>query len=1236
MQAFLFTDIEGSTRLWEKFPAAMSEVLSRHDELITSAVTEHGGRVVKQLGDGVFAVFEAGDPLGCAVEIQRRLAAADWGPVGELRVRVAVHVGEAEERGGDYFGQAVNRASRLVAAGWGGQILLSAEAARICQLPPGASLVDLGVFSFRELTGPQRVFQLTVKDVPWQEFPPVRLRAGGVNLPAPPTPLVGRANELAALREMLVAGDGRLVTLVGPGGVGKTRLAVAAAADVVHHFDWGVYFVSLAPLDRPDGIVPAVAGAMAFTFYGRESPKTQLLSYLAEKEVLLVLDNFEHVIAGAGAVGDILEAAPGVKVLATSRERLGLRGERVFEVKGLPVPPVGAAAVEGYDAAALFVECARRVNPTFTLTPEDAEPLARICRYVDGIPLALELASSWTRALAVKEIEEEIKRDADIFHVEVRDLPERQKSLRTVFDYSWRLLKEEEQKVLARLAVFPSSFTREAAAAVTGAPVTFLAALVDKSLLKRGSGERYEVLAVLKKYIDEKLAAEEREEAVKRFIAFYAAFLRARDGDIRGARQREALEEVAAEMDNVRAAWSWATARADAASLATMADAWAGFYDIRGLYTEAVYAFGEAARSLAQVGGDGKVLARLRMYEGCFRCRLAEYDAARDLLEEAVAAAEAYGDADFQGTAAAWLGVIALRRGEYADARRLFQKGLQFFQIAGNQYGVANALENLGNVAYRLGEYAEAKRLYGESLELHRSVGNRRGVASSLSNLGDVATVLGDFQTARAVCEESLAIQRELGFLLGVAGSLNNLGDVALAQGDYARAAQLYEESHAIQWEIGNRWGTALALENLAAVAFNRGEYDLAATQLHASLVIREEIGDQRGVAASRRALGDIYFARGEYDRAKGVYQAALDILTKIGDRGGIAKALTNLGDVALKCGNYVEARRLYAESLGIARGLGDLRATAGVLNCLGNVAYALGEYDEAIARYEESLELSRRLGFLKGESYASNNLGDVYEATGDYGRAVALYKASLEIDSAAGDRRGIAISYNNIGRVYFLQQKMDEAEDYLKRAVALCRDIGYREGVVFCLSNLGQIMAARGDAGRAEQVFREGLLAAAEMGTVPWALEILTYLAEMLLRQGKKEKAAELFAVVYHHQASERAMRDRAAAGLAAIRSEMPAYLFSRAQERAQTLPWEMVAADYLPTSSFLFATTHDTIKGERVAHSAGYPALVVPRPPGRTGRCGVALRTLTLHVLQLRKVFDAAALTDYEVVED
>jgi predicted ATPase/class 3 adenylate cyclase len=615
--AFLFTDLEGSTRLWQQFPEAMKTVLARHDELVRAAVEGNDGHVVKSTGDGFHAAFaSAQDGLSACIEAQQSLLAESWEETGPLRVRMGLHVGEAQPRAGDYYGTAVNRAARLMSAANGGQVLLSAAVASLVvdDLPDGVSLRDLGEQRLKDLQRPEHVFQLVHSGLP-ADFPAIAsLNRRPNNLPSQPTLFVGRQAELGDIKDLLSADTVRLLTLTGPGGTGKTRLALQSGAELVDRFDDGTYFIDLAPIRDPNAVLAAIARTIGLSESKNGSMLDDLKGQMREKRMLLLLDNFEQVTAAAVQVAELLRYCPRLKLLTTSREALHVRGEHLY-----PVPPLGLPKVDTrqatpeelarFEAVQLFVERAQSVKPGFELTEENAEAIADLCLRLDGLPLAIELAAARTRLFSPQALRQRLGNRLKLLRGGARDLPERQQTLRDTIDWSYELLAEDEKTLFQVVSVF-SSCTFEAVEAVAGEierlddsdldVVEGLVSLVDKSLIRlseegalsnNGEGEpRLRMLETIREYAAERLKAdpELHRTTCQAHAGYFADFAQRQWRRMVGSEREAAMAELAADVKNLQIAWHYWVTAGDLEPLQKMVDGLWLLYDGRGWYQATV------------------------------------------------------------------------------------------------------------------------------------------------------------------------------------------------------------------------------------------------------------------------------------------------------------------------------------------------------------------------------------------------------------------------------------------------------------------------------------------------------------------------------------------------------------------------------------------------------------------------------------------------------------------------
>jgi predicted ATPase len=656
------------------------------------------------------------------------------------------------------------------------------------------------------------------------------------NLPLEPTPFIGRNEELAEIVRLLQQETAcRLLTLLGLGGIGKSRLALRAAESVLDDFTNGVFFVQLEAVSSPDMIVPAIGEVLGLSFQSRPSVEAQLLNYLEAKKLLLVLDNLEHLLEDTGLITAILARALDVKILVTSRERLNIQAEWIYETRGLPFPSDDVLAekkpeaITAYPAVQLFLERTRSLRPDFVPSADDLFVTARICQIVEGIPLGLELAAAWMRLMPCREIVHQIEQDYDFLTTSLRDVPGRHRSFRKLFECSWELLPPQERDILKKLAVFRGGFEHAAALEVAGAALPVLAALVDKSMLRSEPSGRFNLHGLVQNYVFEKLSSqpESMHQVQDRHCSYYTDYLKNRELQLRGENQPLILAEIAADIDNIRAAWKRAVAQAKVAELGAALESLHLFYFGRSWYHEADQAFDAAVKSIkAQLVDDLPsteavmlTLSRLLSRQGRFAYRLGREQSASDLLNESLEILHNLPNGDEEAAFPLYhLSELARGDGDYLEAERLCQESLDLYRQFEDICGMARAYNHLGILAGMQGKFAQAEGLLQQALDLYRDSGDLYGIANVLNDLGIISDGMGKGETAWQLYKQGLAIRRKINQPTGIGASLNNMGYYAYLHGDYQAARQLLEESLIIQRDVGDRFHIALCLNNLGSV----------------------------------------------------------------------------------------------------------------------------------------------------------------------------------------------------------------------------------------------------------------------------------------------------------------------------------------------------------------------------------------------------------------------------------
>jgi predicted ATPase/DNA-binding SARP family transcriptional activator len=834
---FLFSDIEASTRRWEGDPEAMTVDLARHDELLRASIEAAGGEVFSHTGDGMAAAFRAApDAVAAAVAAQRALASAAWTAPGPLRVRMAIHVGVVQRREGNYFGPALNRVARLLGTASGGQVLCSHAAAELigADLPADVALLDLGEHRLADLARVERVFQVAHPEL-WSQFPPLRsLAAHRHNLPVALTPFIGRVRELDELNTLL-AGS-RLLTLTGVGGAGKTRLAIQGAAAALPAYPDGVWIAELAPLRDGAQVASAVAAALTFETSAFDSPKAvedRLIRHLATRQTLVLLDNCEHLIeAVARLVHAFLTRCPGVTVLATSRERLGVPGEVVWKVPPMSMAPPGAAIDEltGSDAVAFFCERARAALSTFELDTTNAAAVVRICRRLDGMPLALELAAARVQVLSPEQVADRLDDRFRLLTGRERIVVPHQQTLRATVDWSYGLLSPAEQRALARLAIFPDTFDLPAAEAVMSDGraggvdedgLDILCRLVDKSLIvvhSEGTTPRYRLLETIRQYGVEKLA-EAGEEATtrRRHRDAFVACVKAWRGTPLGT---DFLRGAFADAENFRAALEWSWAQRDADAVLHLIGAlwvpwlWFGNPDgqiwIERIFSEPEFSAPELAEHPGQV--DALSIRGVLLSEQ-------DYERRDELFQEAAALARRLGD-DRRVAYMDWgCAEYKLLEGKSAEAHPLLEAALAGYERLGLADGVGWCHDHLGWAAIIDGEYDRARDHFERAVEVARSDPLGEWVEPhALAALGPLVALSGDGERALRLAEQAVGAARRLTARPVLAMALTRAAETAVLAGHPRRAADILVELLGLLADQGTRRWVADALETAALI----------------------------------------------------------------------------------------------------------------------------------------------------------------------------------------------------------------------------------------------------------------------------------------------------------------------------------------------------------------------------------------------------------------------------------
>ena len=839
---FLFTDIEGSTKLLQDLGESYPAVQNDHASIMRGAIAKGGGTAIRTEGDSFFAVFPT--PKGAveaAIAAQRQLAAHTWAHGKPLRVRMGLHTGEGRLGGDDYLGIDVNRAARIAAAGHGGQVVISDATRALVEhaLPEGVAARDLGAHRLKDIAHPERLHDLVIEGLS-SDFPPLKsLDARPSNLPVQLTSFVGRRQEIDAVSELLRQAP--LVTLTGPGGSGKTRLSLEVAQGTLDEFPEGAFFVDLSSITDPELVSSAITRALDVRGDPGVSPVEMLVNHLSAQRVLLVLDNFEQVTEAAGIVEGILRGAPEVRILVTSRIPLHVSGEHEFHVQPLRLPDPAdlpdAESLSQFDAVVLFIQRARAVKDDFTVTNQNAPAVAEICARLDGLPLAIELAASRAKLLTPESILARLENRLPLLTSPTRNVPERQRTLRGTIDWSYELLEEPERRLLPRLSVFAGGCTFDGAEAVCNPDAELgidtldgLTSLVDKSLARQtetpGGEPRVGMLETIREYASERLeAAGESEEISGRHARYFLGLAEAAEPHLLSQDQGTWLDLCDRENDNIRAALQWCIDAGEVETGLRIGAALWRFWQQRGHLREG------------------------RRWVD----RLLDLPGAKDRTAFVARAHSAAGGLAYWDT-------------DFAETRRHYDEALEIFRELGDKFGVERALFDLSFAYMVEGDLDRHGRLLEESLGLARELDDQEGALSAIDALGFLHLLVGRPRQALPLAEEAVSLAKRLGSAFHLIEATATLGQAYKQLGEPDRATRHYREAIAMHRDAGNLAMTTYMVLALSSVEVDRGRYVRAMRLFGAAEAMREEfatmppalttvIGDP--VGAARAAIGE-------------------------------------------------------------------------------------------------------------------------------------------------------------------------------------------------------------------------------------------------------------------------------------------------------------------------------------------------------------------------------------------
>jgi len=701
------------------------------------------------------------------------------------------------------------------------------------------------------------------------------------HLPLPPAPLLGRDTELAALERLFKDTQCRLLTLTGMGGIGKTRLAIEFALRQKDMFFNGIHYVPLASVNSAELIVPAVADALECSFSGPVDLKEQLIKYMSvnmRQSVLLVLDNLEHLIVQSSEtvelVSEFLQRLPELKILTTSRERLNLQGEWLYELHGLPVPPVEFAdKLDEYSASVLFIQRAQHIRSDFFVNDSERNDLVQICRLVDGVPLAIELAAAWVSMLTCSEIAQEIESNIDFLSTTMRDLPERHRSLKATFNHSWKLLSDRERDVLSRLSVFRGGFDRSAAEKVAGASLPLLATLVSKSLVRRTETGRYDLHEVIRQYTSAHLDEDEVGciETCDRHSDYYLYLASEYERQLKSASQQLAVREMSADLDNMRTAWDWGIRHGKFDALGGAVRSFGWFYEVSGLLHDGIDQLENLIQTLKGKARDAQMnraLGATLVHQGLLYFRTGQFVLAKELYDESIAVLRSVGDRILLADALIYDGTITHLNGDYPEAKKLLKEGLERAQVVEDKWLAAYGIYNLGYVDYLMGRYENGYGQMQGGLKLWREIGDPHSISLGLNFLVTTQIKLERYEEARVSMQESIALSERTKNRWGMGTAYRYFGLVMLAEGKFLEAQNYFQKSLDVFGEYFQGWDIALSLIYLGDVLMRSGKPAEAENKYKEALHVSKKAESIPLKLDALAGIAEIHHRTGDFKRA--------------------------------------------------------------------------------------------------------------------------------------------------------------------------------------------------------------------------------------------------------------------------------------------------------------------------------------------------------------------------------